>query len=214
MASRDYRSTLSFYTGALLLALALNGCDAIDNTASKAGSGLRTSYDNMRYRVSDAIYHHEPQNQPPVFVPHSSDFCYKLMMDTVCYDRPQPQLHMKLVGVQGDAVASYSYEDYLPEKLRQGGTGQSENGQMYDIPVAPTALQTMSSTTMQGGQIAVSDLGGAANAAGPRPTPQTRGDASVILDPYGNPKEPQPIANYSTNNTRSPAAVPAKLMGR
>ncbi len=214
MGHRHRHVTIKGFASAMLAALCLNACDAADHTAAKAGNGLRTSYDNMRYRVSDAIYHHEPQNQAPLFVPHASDFCYQVMMDVVCYDRPQPQLHMKLVGVQGDAAASYGYDDYLPATLRGGGAGQSENAQMDDIPANAVALPTVPAENLHGGHIAVSDLGGPAYAAGPRPTPFTRGDASVIPDPYGNGREPAPIPNYSTNNTRSPSAVPAKLMGR
>lgn len=103
---------------ALASLLVLSGCDTMEHNASRAGQSVRESYDNTRYRIANYIYSRDDatQSQPIPPLPPSS-FCYQLLTDIVCYDRPHPNLHMQLIAVQGEHM--YNYEDFLPNSAKQ-----------------------------------------------------------------------------------------------
>jgi hypothetical protein len=188
----------------------LGACGAVDNSVSKANSGLRTSYDNTRQRFARYIYDdHKPEPRPS-FVVHPSEFCYQVMMDIVCYDTPQPHLHMNLVGAQGDGVSAYAYDDYLPEKLR--GTRASATG--YDAGGYGSRASAPSGAS---DGIMVSDLGGAGGAFtgadGLTQTPFYHSPSPALQDPYGKPKEPMTALEYDSASERS-RSTPLQLMKR
>jgi hypothetical protein len=146
----SWRSRLQ--AGIILMPLLLCGCDAVHDTADKAGTGLHTSYDNMRYRLSKYIYRDRPAIDEASLVQPAPRFCYQAMMDLVCYDRPQPDLHMNLVSVQGDGAASYGYTDYLPQNLRDGSFGSgSADEHLYHQAQTTITGNSGSSVTMSGG---------------------------------------------------------------
>ena len=196
--------------GLLMMTFMLIGCDAMDNTVSKASGGLRTSYDNSRARLANYIYHDQKEERP-VSVAHMSDFCYQVMMDIICYDKPQPDLHLNLVGVQGDGVASYQYDDYLPAKLRGNG---SDTGMANMSMGVSTSAYTASSGTMVGNDITVSDLGGAGEFhTGTHQTPFYHSPSPVVKDSFGKPKESLSAVDMHADGSRS-MSVPSKLIGR
>jgi hypothetical protein len=192
----------------------LSACGAVDNSVSKANAGLRTSYDNTRQRFARYIYDEKQHETRPTFVSHASDFCYQVMMDIICYDTPQPHLHMNLVGVQGDRVASYAYDDYLPEKLRgsRGNMGGYDDGG-YAGGYGSRAVASSGS----GEGIMVSDLGGASGAftgaSGLTQTPFYHSPSPAMGDAYGKPKEPVTALEYDDAQMRS-RATPLPLMKR
>jgi hypothetical protein len=200
--------------GMILLATLplLSACDAVDNSVSKANSGLRTSYDNTRQRFARYIYDEKQHEVQPTFVAHPSDFCYQVMMDIVCYDTPQPQLHMNLVGVQGDNVASYSYDDYLPEKLRGNRADARAANNSYGS--GGYGNRAIASSSASDG-IMVSDLGGArgafTGASGLTQTPFYHSPSPASGDAFGKPREAFSALEYDNVQERS-RATPLALM--
>jgi hypothetical protein len=203
-SSRDEEDEMTWKPlGKLMLCcVLLGGCDATGNSVNKAGHGLNTSYNNMRQRLSGYIYQPKPE-QSPLFVAHTSDFCYQVLMDIICYDKPQPQLHMNLVGVQGDGVTSYAYDDFLPEHLRGGGSVGMQSG---NVGASGSNLDM----TSGGETIHVSDLDGTSFKDGTQ-TPFYHSPSPVVGDPYQKPIEPMTEQDY--HNRERSKSVPQKLMG-
>jgi hypothetical protein len=92
--------------------LLTTGCDRLGHNANRMGETMRESYDNTRYRMSQYLYNTERMPAPPVPYSPPTAFCYEVLMDIICYDRPRPELHLTLVAVQGEH--SYAYQDFMP----------------------------------------------------------------------------------------------------
>lgn len=111
---------------ACILATFLAGCDATEHNARRVGQDIHQGYDASREKLSRLIYEEQPT--PQAYVPPAPpSFCYRTLMDIVCYDAPRPELHLTLVSVQG--AHSYRYEDFLPKPVLESyGLERSDSG--------------------------------------------------------------------------------------
>jgi hypothetical protein len=120
----------------LVLVLCVTGCDQMERDMREGGEALDSVYDDTRYKLSNYLYDHEaraarlsaaePERRP-------ASFCYRLMMDLLCYSEPQPHLHLNLVAVQGEH--DYAYEDFLPDNvLEQEGMKQASMTKLNNTP--------------------------------------------------------------------------------
>ncbi|NET71245.1 MAG: hypothetical protein F6K62_10060, partial [Sphaerospermopsis sp. SIO1G2] len=92
----------------------LSACDAMERDVVRIAGKAHHHYDETRYRLSRLLYSQEKmEEETTTIAPQPASFCYKLMMDIVCYSKPHPELHMNLVAVQGQHA--YGYDDFLPE---------------------------------------------------------------------------------------------------
>lgn len=195
--------------------LALSGCNAVDRDVARAGGQVRASYDETRYRIANYIYSQEEPEHIPDMPP--SSFCYQLLMDIVCYDRPRPDLHLKLVAVQGENA--YRYEDYLPQSAmdslaaHQAGQPYNSTGVVSFSSASGTA-RSSSSVNASGaggfttgyGDIKVSDLNHSGKV---KETPFYHSPSPSTVDPFGKPKEPMTVLETMSERTK---LVPLKLM--
>jgi hypothetical protein len=101
----------------LLCILSLNACDTLQRNGARAGKNIDKSLDETRYKISRYIYEETPPPASTEYVPPPRPrFCYEAMTDIICYDRPQPHMHLNLVAAHGDT--GHHYEDYLPASVR------------------------------------------------------------------------------------------------
>jgi hypothetical protein len=96
----------------------MTGCDNFQRNAARTGKDIDNSLDATRYKISRYIYEETPNTVEQDYIPPQRPrFCYDMISDIVCYDRPQPQLHLNLVAAHGEH--HYGYEDYLPNSAKQ-----------------------------------------------------------------------------------------------
>ncbi len=135
-----------------LCLLQVPGCVALDQNASRTNQMARTSYDNLRERVSGYVYM-QPEEQPDVqthLLPLPT-FCYQLMMDSVCYSEPQPHLHTNLISVQGEH--QYGTNDFLPSDvlppLAVSTTSMANSTHVRALPMVASDSEFSTSATPQ-----------------------------------------------------------------
>ncbi len=92
--------------------MVLAACTNVVNSSDKATHIARkTAYDTTTKIQSWTRYN------PPTTTPQAaqSGYCYKVISDVVCYDRPQPHITSKLVAAQGDAFAPLPQDEIMSE---------------------------------------------------------------------------------------------------
>lgn len=108
----------------LTFCVVIAGCDTLERSTERAGNGIYTNYTKTRQKIAGYIYKSEAAEQQQSYRPYEEPiFCYRLMMDTSCYNKPQPHLHEKLVAVQG--IHDYHYHDFVPEFVIQSAPNPS-----------------------------------------------------------------------------------------
>lgn len=96
------RFSPQFSTALLAVMVTLTGCDAMVDTSDAAASITARSLGDAKQTWIDAFTYH-PKRGPSA---PQTRYCYKMMMDIVCYDSLQPGLTAKLVGYQdGDNIS-------------------------------------------------------------------------------------------------------------
>lgn len=115
----------------------LTACDNLGRNTHRASNSLNDTYNNMRYRMAQYLYHTDVMEIPPVPFQPPATFCYQVLMDIICYDRPRPELHLTLVAVQGEHA--FAYQDFLPmpagqtqDRFYQALYPQRDNHMIYD----------------------------------------------------------------------------------
>ncbi len=100
----------------------------MEQNASRTGQNIHRAYDDTRHKLSQYIYS-EPQEITYV-EPAPASFCYQVLMDIICYNEPQPDMHLNLISVQGDH--GYGYEDFLPNEVKT--TSPTTHTATYSAP--------------------------------------------------------------------------------
>lgn len=119
----------------LLFGILLTGCDAIERNGDRLVTSIGNGYDKTRYKISDYIYSRDkaaPNALPPE-QPAQQAYCYRLLADTVCYDKPVADLTPTLIASQTGSsyVHHASVEPLAPL-------------QTIDVPVATEPAATPS----------------------------------------------------------------------
>lgn len=100
----------------LLLSVNIVACDATMENGSRIGNNIKNSFDKTRYKISRYIHKETPPpQQQPYVEPPPATFCYDVVSDIMCFDRPKPEMHLNLVAVHGEN--NYQYNDYLPNNV-------------------------------------------------------------------------------------------------
>lgn len=137
-------------TAALIAALALTACDAMEDSANRAGSGLKENYDRTREHVSKWIYRWEGTAEdapPPKLLANA--YCYRVQMDILCYEQPRMELGTRLVAYQGNTA-------YPPGYVQPVAVAPySEAIVSYDVPppFAVASPETMAKVQVSGAQV-------------------------------------------------------------
>lgn len=82
---------------------AATGCTQMTTAANKLSDNTRGAIYRTAGKVQDYTRYDPPSSEP--LAPQTA-FCYKASSDVICYDTPQANMTHKLVGYQGDALAS------------------------------------------------------------------------------------------------------------
>ncbi len=183
--------------------LFLTACDRIGHNVNRAGDSLTDSYDNMRYRMAQYIYHTDVAEVPPVPYQPPASFCYKVLMDIICYDRPRPDLHLTLVAVQGEHA--FAYQDFMPmpagdtqNRFYKALYAHDNNHMVYDnaydgdgddiTPRNDAYIAPIPRAKAQNSDIIVKDLGGSQD--GTFKTPFHHSPSPAAKDNFDKPIEP------------------------
>lgn len=106
-----------------LMALSITACTEMVQTGQEASYYARKHIHDTAGKVQEWVRYSPPPTTPQA--PQTA-YCYKMMFDVVCYERPQTHMTNPLVGYQGEAVWHASGQTYHTMPVDTGhGTGQS-----------------------------------------------------------------------------------------
>lgn len=86
----------------------VSACTQVSQSGVRASNLARKSVYDTAEKTKQWMRYNPPPTTPQA---PQSGYCYKVVSDVVCYDRPQPHITSKLVAAQGDAFAPASYRD-------------------------------------------------------------------------------------------------------
>ncbi len=135
----------ALHVGAILLVLGMTACDTLEESTARGQNSLQRNYNTSRQRIAKWIYDEDKNRLPekPVVLPR---YCYKVMMDTLCYSQPSPTLRNQLVNYQGEgAPPPYAIQpQYVATDMStQSTTVTGSEIQSTDLP--PPVATTSSS---------------------------------------------------------------------
>ncbi len=129
------------YFLSLSLIVMLAACVPMEENARRAGTDIRNSYDDTRYKVSNWIYPHE--KKVTYERPLDPRFCYRVQSDVLCYDNPQPHLCTVLIAAQdaGGIEHPCNAAAVAQNAAGWGGTASMRNTTTYDAaPVTDSSI--------------------------------------------------------------------------
>lgn len=121
------------------LLLALTACDAMEDSANVAGSGLKQNYDMTRKHISKWIFRWSgDEGEPPPPKVLANAYCYNVRADILCYEQPRENLGTRLVAYQGSTA-------YPPGYVAPAPAPMNDQIVSYDVPppFAPASDETM-----------------------------------------------------------------------